>query len=70
MKPVLNKKYLHYKGGLYEVLHLAQDTVTKKDVVVYKSLHYGTYFTRPLDEWFDKVTKDDKILDRFELYYD
>lgn len=47
--------YHHYKGGLYEVLHLAKDTATDKTVVVYRSLHFGSYYTRPIEEWFEPI---------------
>lgn len=74
-KPIPGRVYLHYKGGLYEVLHLATSSVDESDQVVYKSLHYGSYHTRPLTEWFEVVKskkriwpfKDVEIL-RFDLY--
>ena len=48
--------YLHYKGGLYEVLHLAKHSETDETLVVYKSIHFGSYHVRPLEIWFEQVT--------------
>lgn len=72
-KPIPNRIYIHYKGGLYEVLHLAVSSIDDSDQVVYRSLHYGTYHTRPLSEWFDvKIKQEDndghRDILRFELY--
>ena len=43
--------YKHYKGGVVEVLSVAIDTKTDKDVVVY--IKDGEFYTKPVDEWFD-----------------
>jgi hypothetical protein len=43
--------YQHYKGGLYEVIMLAQHTETNEPMVVYKSLLFGTNYVRPLSIW-------------------
>ena len=56
--PELNVPYRHYKGGLYEVITLAKCKERNITVVVYKSLLFGTVYTRPLSEWFDKVKKE------------
>lgn len=57
--PLLNRLYQHYKGGVYEVMHIATDADTKKDVVVYKSQHRGTIYIRPLEDWFDIIEVED-----------
>jgi len=72
-KPIPGRLYLHYKGGIYDVLHLAKHTTSGEEVVVYKSVHYGTYYARPLAEWFDVVvTKEQnnghREVKRFEIY--
>lgn len=54
-KPMPGRVYQHYKGGLYEVLHLAVLSTDDSDLVIYKSLHYGSYHARPLSEWFDVI---------------
>jgi hypothetical protein len=66
MYPEINKKYKHYKGGVYEVITLAIDKTTDKPVVVYKSELFGTYYTRPLEQWFDEILE--QKCKRFELY--
>ena len=65
--PEPNKKYKHYKGGLYEVLFLSKHTETGEVLVTYKSLHFGSYYSRPLDKWNEKATSDGKEVNRFEL---
>ena len=62
--PELNKIYRHYKGGLYEVLFLSRHTETEEVLVNYRSLHFGSYYSRPLDEW-NKPTDDKRK--RFEI---
>lgn len=43
--------YLHYKGGLYKVLHLSKHTETNEILVNYQSIHFGSFYSRPLEEW-------------------
>lgn len=43
--------YRHYKGGLYEVLFLSTHTETGDVLVNYKSLHFGSFYSRPLQIW-------------------
>ena len=47
--------YRHYKGGLYEVLFLSKHTETDEVLVNYKSLHFGTFYSRPLISWNENV---------------
>lgn len=49
--PEPGKRYRHYKGGLYEVLFLSTHTETKEVLVIYKSLHFGSFYSRPLESW-------------------
>jgi hypothetical protein len=53
--PTPGVTYRHYEGGLYEVLHLAEDRDHKSTVVVYKSVHFGTYYTKTLEKWLEKI---------------
>ena len=67
--PVIGIAYRHYKGGLYEVLHLAKHTTTKETLVIYKSILYGSYYARPLQEWFEEVKLEGscELVPRFEI---
>jgi hypothetical protein len=53
--PIPGQRYSHYKGGYYQVLHLAQHTETQETLVIYQSLHFGTYHARPLENWIERV---------------
>lgn len=61
-------KYRNYKGGMYEVIALARHSETLEDMVVYRAL-YGNFdiWVRPASMWFEKVTKDNKTVTRFEF---
>lgn len=66
--PTVGCKYQHYKGGLYEVISLAKHTETNEDMVIYKSLHFGTVYARPLLMWFDEIILSEGNVKRFEHY--
>jgi hypothetical protein len=55
LKAVPGQKYLHYKGGLYIVHSLAKHTENDETLVIYQSIHYGTFYARPLDNWCERV---------------
>ncbi len=57
--------YRHYKGGLYEVLFLSKHTETDEILVNYKSLHFGSFYSRPLDSWNEKLDNSEST--RFTL---
>ena len=61
--------YQHYKGGKYEVLHLAHHTETKEHMVVYRNLEHGTIWARPVSSWEAPVWSmlDGPSIDRFTL---
>lgn len=69
--PEINAIYDHYKGGRYKVITLAKNTETDEILVIYKSIHFGTIYARPLEQWsntieqtnqqrFTKVNKKDQ----------
>lgn len=55
--------YRHFKGGFYCVLFDAF-TSDMERVVVYVSLQDGQIWTRPLDDWNQRVTWPDGRLRR------
>ena len=66
--PVPHVIHKHYKGGLYEPLHCAFDVENEIDVIVYRSYTNGTYYTRPLSEWYEVVGNiDEEDKRRFEV---
>lgn len=60
--------YRHYKGSIYQVLHIAQHSETEESLVVYRCL-YGEYgvWIRPLSMFNETVVVDGKEVPRFEL---
>lgn len=60
--------YRHFKGGSYTVLHIALDTETEKQTVVYRSVTDGKIFTRPLNIWLEDVSYENTIVKRFKKY--
>ena len=61
--------YQHYKGPLYQVLHVATHSETQEKLVVYQCL-YGDYslWVRPLEMFTESITlDDDRELERFKL---
>lgn len=61
--------YQHYKGPLYQVLHVATHSETQEKLVVYQCL-YGDYsiWVRPLEMFTESITlDDDREQERFKL---
>lgn len=63
----LGKKYRHFKGKEYLVMHIAKDSETLQEMVVYQAL-YGEYgiWVRPLEMFLEQVEVDGKKVYRFE----
>lgn len=60
--------YRHYKGNLYQVLHLARHSETQEWLVVYRAL-YGEFgvWVRPLTMFTETVSINGKTMARFAL---
>ena len=59
-------KYRHFKGGMYEVLFVANHSETLEKMVVYRALYgEGQVWVRPLSMFLDTVTRDGVTLPRF-----
>lgn len=63
----IGKKYRHFKGNEYLVLHLAKHSETREELVVYQAL-YGEkgIWVRPLSMFLEKVEVKGKFVQRFE----
>lgn len=59
-------RYVHYKGGEYEVVGLARHSETLEPMVVYRAL-YGArgLWVRPAAMWQETVTVDGRSVTRF-----
>jgi len=57
--PEIGKRYQHYKGGIYEVITLANHSETQEPMVIYKSILFGSVYARPLSMWNDEVDVSD-----------
>lgn len=60
-------RYRHFKGNDYEVLGVAKDSETMREVVVYRAL-YGErgLWVRPLAMFIETVERDGGRVPRFE----
>ena len=60
--------YRHFKGGLYEVIGIAQQTDSNQWFVIYRPLHeQGRLYARPASEFTQSVTRDGRTVPRFQL---
>jgi len=59
-------RWIHFKGGEYEVLCIAKNSETLEDMVVYRAL-YGDrdVWVRPASMWNETVEREGKICNRF-----
>ena len=59
-------RYRHFKGMEYELIGTAKHSETLDEYVIYRALYgEGETWIRPLSMFFEKVTKDGKVFDRF-----
>ena len=63
----IGKKYRHFKGNEYLVMHIAKHSETLEELVVYQAL-YGEMgvWVRPLEMFLEQVEVDGQIVNRFE----
>lgn len=64
---IIGKKYRHFKGNEYLVLHVARHSETLEDMVVYQAL-YGErgIWVRALSMFLEEKEVHGKIINRFE----
>ena len=68
--PESGKLYRHYKGGVYEFLFMAPHSETGENLVIYKSVLFGSYHARPLDDWNSDLEAKNGLITgqkRFEI---
>ena len=59
-------RYRHFKGGEYEVLHIARHSETEELLVVYRALYGdGDVWVRPLSMWNESVEYNGEKILRF-----
>jgi hypothetical protein len=58
-------KYVHYKGGEYEVVGVGRDESTLEELVIYKALASGDLWVRPLANFLELVEVEGQHLPRF-----
>lgn len=63
----VGKRYRHFKGNEYLVLHVAKHSETLEEMVVYQAL-YGEkgIWVRPLEMFLDQKEVDGRMIYRFE----
>jgi len=72
MEEVKKGKYLHYKGGKYEVIDVVIHSETLEKMVLYKALYDSKEFgnnslwVRPLDMFLGEVEIDGENVKRFK----
>lgn len=66
MRPIKLGKYLHFKGGEYEVLGEARHSETLEEMVVYKHLGKTEIWVRPKKMFLEKVEVVGKKVPRFK----
>jgi len=66
-KITIGKKYKHFKGNEYLVLHLAKHSETLEDLVVYQAL-YGEkgIWVRSLEMFLSQKEVGGRLVNRFE----
>ena len=60
--------YRHYKGNLYQLLHIARHSETEEPLAVYRALYddYGVW-VRPLAMFTESVATEQGSVARFAL---
>ncbi len=65
--PMPGSRWKHYKGGVYEVITLANHSETQEPMVIYKSIPFGSVYARPLSMWHERCTLNGQEANRFTL---
>jgi hypothetical protein len=65
--PMPGERWKHYKGGVYEIITLANHSENQEALVVYKSIPFGSVYARPLAMWEDECELGRIKFKRFEI---
>ena len=60
------ERWQHYKGGIYEIITLANHSETQDPLVVYKSIPFGSVYARPLEMWQEPCEIEGNVTPRFQ----
>lgn len=64
--PMPGERWQHYKGGVYEVITLANHSETQEALVIYKSIPFGSVYARPLSMWQENCEIEGVEFPRFQ----
>ena len=64
---LMEQYYRHFKGNVYRVLHIAKNSETLEDMVVYQAM-YGErgIWVRPKAMFEEEIERDGRTFRRFE----
>ena len=63
----IGKKYRHFKGNEYLVMHIAKHSETLEELVVYQALYVEMgVWVRPLEMFLEQVEVNGQMVNRFE----
>lgn len=64
---VINGVYVHFKGWKYRVLGVANSTVDRENLVIYKEMTGNKQYARPVGDFFGLVDREDYTGPRFRI---
>jgi hypothetical protein len=64
--PMPGERWQHYKGGIYEIITLANHSETQEALVIYKSIPFGSVYARPLSMWQERCELESAEFPRFQ----
>ncbi|VBB17622.1 DUF1653 domain-containing protein [Yasminevirus sp. GU-2018] len=62
-----NELYKHYKGSVYQVLHIAKHTEAEEPLVIYRNVKETQVWARPYQMFVEDVEIEGVVQPRFTL---